>query len=75
MIFSKYLNIKYFLIAFLIGITFVYFSGSDKKEIIIYPNPYEVIQYKDKTNNCFVFKPKQVKCPDDISKIKTFPFQ
>jgi hypothetical protein len=75
MIFSKYLNIKIFLIAFLIGITFVYLSGIDKKEIIIYPNPYEVIQYKDNTDNCFIFKPKEVNCPDDISKIKTFPFQ
>lgn len=73
--FSKYINIKYFFISFLVGITFVYFWGSDKKTIVIYPNPYDKIQYKDNADKCFIFEPKKLECPEDVSKIKTFPIQ
>lgn len=73
--FLKYINLKYFLISFLIGITFVYLWGYDKKVIVVYPNPYDLIQFKDKADKCFVFKSENIKCPDDETKIKTFPLQ
>ena len=75
MFFSKYINLKYFLISFLVGIACIYFWGVDKNVVVIYPNPYDRIQYKDKTDKCFEFDSKKVTCPQDESKIKTFPIQ
>jgi hypothetical protein len=51
--------------------------GPDMKTIYIYPNPENVenILFKDKADNCFYFKPTEVKCPTDKTKIKEVPIQ
>lgn len=76
MIFN-YISLPTFIISFAIGILFVYLMGPDMKTIYIYPNPENVenILFKDKADNCFYFKPTEVKCPTDKTKIKEVPVQ
>ena len=74
---TNYINFKLFFLAFIIGISFIYFSGVDIKKVVIYPNPLNVdeIQYKDHADVCFNFKTLKVKCPQDKSLIKSVPIQ
>lgn len=70
----KYLNVKVFLLSLFIGFIAVYFTNPDKRIIYVYPTPdnIDILQYKDKTNNCFEFKKTEVPCPkneNDIIKI------
>lgn len=74
---SKYISFKIFLASFIIGLIFVYLWGPETKKIYVYPSPsnYEKIQYKDKTEQCFEFKPIETKCPINPFSVKTVPVQ
>lgn len=65
--FLKYLNLKYFLISFAIGILYIYLTNDYKKVIVLYPNPNNVDKYTyvDKANNCFNYKLHERQCPDN----------
>lgn len=54
-----------FLIAFAIGIMYVYLSSEKPTVVIKYPTPYNagVVIYKDSADTCFVFDAKKVECP------------
>ena len=43
----------------------------DKKKVKVYPTPnnYKDILYKDINNNCFQFKPNNVKCDKNYKNI------
>ena len=43
--FLKYLNLKYFLISFAIGILYIYLTNDYKKVFVLYPNPNHVDKY------------------------------
>jgi hypothetical protein len=75
--FENCINLKYFLLSFVIGIAMVYFWGQDIKTVVVYPNPLNVkeIQFKDNTENCFEFKYEKLECPEDESQIMTIPLQ
>ena len=47
------------------------------KTIYIYPSPENVnkVLFKDKAENCFLFKEEIVECPNDISLISNIPIQ
>jgi hypothetical protein len=51
--------------------------GPETKTIYIYPtlDNYLKYQYKDKSNECFEFKPTEIKCPFNPLSIKTIPLQ
>jgi hypothetical protein len=63
--FTKYISWPVFIISFIIGLFFIYFLGPETKTIYVYPSPdnYKNIQYKDKSNQCFEFKPIETHCP------------
>jgi hypothetical protein len=75
--FLKYINIPVFIISFAFGMFAVYVTMPDTKKIIVYPSPdnIDVIQYKDKAENCFQFKQTSISCPSDKNSISKIPMQ
>jgi hypothetical protein len=65
----KYIDLRIFLITLAIGLFYIYISDEYKHTIIIYPTPdnTDEYQFKDKSNNCFSYEMKEVKCPNDSS--------
>ena len=49
----------------------------DLRVIKVYPTPEnaQIIQYRDKANNCFSIKEKEVACPSNIEEISKIPVQ
>ncbi len=47
------------------------------KKVLIFPSPENVdkVLFKDNADNCFYFKPVEVSCPSDESKITNIPIQ
>jgi len=74
---KKYVDIRFFLISFAIGIFFVYITLNESNQVYVYPNPENVqyIQYQDKTDQCFEFKEVPVQCPTDKSDMFQIPVQ
>jgi hypothetical protein len=64
---SKYVSLPVFLVSLALGILCSYFWGEDLKVVYVYPTPENVniVQYKDKSDSCYSYKPKQVRCPSD----------
>ena len=71
---SKYVNISIFLLAFLIGLIYIYCFDYNRK-VEVYPTPHNIdkVEYKDEAENCFSYKIKEITCPDDKSKIQNLP--
>ena len=71
---TKYINITIFLLAFLIGLIYMYCFDYNRK-VVVYPTPHNIdkIEYKDEAENCYGYKIKEVKCPSDKSKIINIP--
>lgn len=65
------INIIYFLIALSVGFLYVYIFTPEKKVIIKYPNPNNAgkIKYKDEKDECYVYKPNNVNCPEDMTDV------
>jgi hypothetical protein len=74
---SKYIHVSVFLSSFVIGLFCIYVIGPDIKTIYKYPSPsnYNDILYKDKTDQCFQFKPLKITCPINPLNIKCVPVQ
>ncbi len=68
----RFINIPIFAISLLLGILYFHFTNPDYKKIYVYPNPenVDIVQYKDKADNCFSFKQNETKCPPDNSIFK-----
>jgi|TARA_X000000368_G_C22391241_1_gene433371 hypothetical protein len=73
----KFLNIPLFLISLGLGLFVAYITLPPTQVIYVYPNPdnENKISFKDKADNCFHFTSKEVKCPDDVSKIRSYNIQ
>lgn len=72
-----YISLPIFIISLAVGLFFVYIMGPEMKTVYIYPSPENAdkVLFKDKADNCFYFKPVEVKCPADKSKITNIPIQ
>ncbi len=55
-----------FIIAFGIGILYVYIASPKPKIIVKYPTPYnaEKIVYKSENDSCYKYEVQEVKCND-----------
>jgi hypothetical protein len=73
----NYISLPAFIISFAIGLFFIYILGPKMKTIYIYPSPENVdkILFKDKADNCFLFKEEVVECPKDKTTIFGIPIQ
>jgi hypothetical protein len=67
----KVLYIILFVVSFLVGMVFIYFTPTEYKTVIVYPSPSNLkkIQYKDESDQCFEFSAKLVECKADVKKI------
>jgi len=74
---SKYIDIPIFIFCFAIGLLYVYITAEDSRIIHIYPTPEneELMLYKDKANQCFVFEHQEVPCPINPLSISQIPMQ
>ena len=75
--YMKFINFPLFIASLAIGLFLVYISMPATQIIYVYPNPdnEDKITYKDKADNCFHFTSQEVKCPKDISKIRSYDVQ
>ena len=73
----NYISFPVFIISFAIGLFFIYVLGPEMKTIYVYPTPENVdkVLFKDKADNCFLFKEEEVECPTDSSLISNIPIQ
>lgn len=73
----KYINLPVFIASLALGLFAVYITGDDMRKIYVYPTPENVklMQYRDKTGNCFQYKETKVSCPKDAKDISTIPAQ
>lgn len=74
---TRYVNIPVFLISFAFGMFAIYVTMPDTRKILVYPSPdnVDIVQYKDKADNCFRFQETKVKCPVKSSDISKTPVQ
>ena len=75
--YMKFINVPLFIISLAIGLFVAYITIAPTQVIYVYPNPEneDKISYKDKADNCFHFKSREVKCPEDVSKIRSYNIQ
>jgi len=73
----KFINIPVFIVSLALGFFFVYITTSNDRKILVYPTHENVhlLQYRDKTNNCFSITEKEVKCPENPNQISKIPSQ
>lgn len=73
----KFIRLDVFIVSLAFGLFAVYITMPDTRKIYVYPSPENVgvLQYKDKTNTCFSFKPTEVNCPSNESDITKVPMQ
>ena len=55
-----------FIIAFLLGVIYVYISSPPIRNVIKYPTPYNAnkIVYRDHNQQCYKFNAEEVKCTE-----------
>lgn len=73
---TKYISVPVFLTSLAIGLIFAFILGPEQKTVYMYPTPNKNdFQYKDNANQCFEYKPTEVKCPFNPLSIKSVPVQ
>lgn len=65
------INIKVFILSFLIGTLCMFMTDPEPKEITVYPtnDNKHLFQFRDKADNCFQLKQTIVKCSNDAEEI------
>ena len=73
----KFISFPIFLVSLAVGLFVVYISMPPTQIIYVYPTPdnEDKITYKDRADNCFHFKPLEIDCPSDKSKIRSYGVQ
>lgn len=71
----KNLNPFVFIVSFAVGLFIVYIFAPAPTVVIKFPSPSNAgkVVYRDKSDNCYVFKAESSECPADKSKIKEQP--
>lgn len=74
---TSYIDFKWFIVSFSLGLFLVYCTLPKPEVIIKFPTPNnsEGVSYKDAADNCFKYKTIVSECPDDKSLIHTIPIQ
>jgi hypothetical protein len=69
---KKYIDLRYFFMALVVGLFFAYISTPPPDIVIKYPTPENAgkVVYRDAADVCYKYQSKVVKCPSDRSKIE-----
>lgn len=70
------INLRVFLLSFVAGLLILYYVMPQEEMIYVYPTPENVdlIQYKDRADNCYAVRKEEVNCPSE-SEISHIPVQ
>jgi hypothetical protein len=70
------INLRVFLLSFVVGLLVLYYVMPQEEMIYVYPTPENVdlIQYKDRADNCYAVRKEEVTCPSE-SEISHIPVQ
>jgi hypothetical protein len=73
----SHISLPVFIISLSIGLFYVYISVPNPKIIYVYPTPDNLrnFQFKDRADNCFSFKAKEVACDKAKGAVKKIPVQ
>ena len=73
----KCISFKIFIASFLIGLLFLYLMGPQNKKVYVYPSPQTIDRaiFKDKAEQCFLYKEENVDCPTNKKDISVIPVQ
>lgn len=73
----RFISVPVFILSLAIGIFVVYISQPPTQVIYVYPNPEneDRVLFKDKADNCFHFTSREVECPSDDKKIRSYNIQ
>ena len=73
----NHISLPVFIISLSIGLFYVYISVPNPKIIYVYPTPDNLrnVQFKDRADNCFSFKAKEVPCDKAKGAVKKIPVQ
>jgi hypothetical protein len=69
------IHLPAFLIAFVVGLAYVFMIQPPPKVIVTHPSPYNSgkVTYEDDTGTCFMFDAKKVTCPSNEKEIRPQP--
>ena len=73
----QFISLPVFMISLSIRLFYVYISVPNPKIIYVYPTPDNLrnFQFKDRADNCFSFKAKEVPCDKAKGAVKKIPVQ
>jgi hypothetical protein len=73
----KYIDWRFLLASFIVGLGMLYFVVPPSRRVFVYPSPENVEQllYRDKGGTCFRWTAKEVNCPTDPHDIAAIPPQ
>jgi len=63
----RLINFPVFIVSFIFGMLYVYYTAPQKKQIIVYPTDdnKHLFQFRDKINNCFELQQSIIECNKD----------
>jgi hypothetical protein len=69
------LDLKYFLLAFGIGLLVCYVMTPPPEVVVKFPSPYNAgkVMYTDKAGTCFMYRADKSTCPSDRALIRDQP--
>ena len=73
----NFINLRVFIVTFLAGLLILYHVMPNEDIVYVYPTPENVdlIQYKDRADNCYSVNKKEVECPEKSSFLSHIPIQ
>jgi len=71
------LNVFAFVIAFAVGMLFIYMFSAPPVVVVKFPSPWNsgnIVYKSENDKSCFVYKAKKTECPIDEDMIRPQPF-
>lgn len=74
---KKYIDVWWFLCAFLVGIVCVYLIRPPPVIVVKFPNPENAGKtvYRDKSDQCYTYLASQQSCPSDNNRVRSQPIE